>query len=211
VNTTGEQLGTSTGIGIVNCIRACADHRGCDGLAGLRVAIQGCGLIGAGVARMLHAAGAELILADVSAPRAEALARSLGATSVPAEAIFAQDVDIVAPCAVGHVIDEQVAAGLSAWAICGGANNQLTDPPAVAAALHARGILYVPDFLASSGAVIDGVCLSLPGEEALEYRLERLYDTARSILQDADAAGESTLAVATRMARARIAAGRAAV
>ena len=208
VNTTGEQLGTSTGIGIVNCIRACADHRGLGGLAGLRVAIQGCGLIGAGVARMLHAAGAELILADVSSARAEALATSLGASSVPADAIFTQDVDIVAPCAVGHVIDAGVAAGLNAWAICGGANNQLTDP-AVAATLHARDILYVPDFLASSGAVIDGVCVSLPGEETLEHRLARLYDTARTILQDADASGESTLAVATRMARARIAAGRA--
>jgi len=207
VNTTGEQLGTSTGIGIVNCIRACADHRGLDGLAGLRVAIQGCGLIGAGVARMLRAAGAELILADVSAPRGEALARALDASSVPADAIFAQDVDVVAPCAVGHVIDAPVAAGLRAWAICGGANNQLT-APSVADMLQARGILYVPDFLASSGAVIDGVCVSLPGAETLEYRLARLYDTARTILKDADLSGESTLAVATRIARARIAAGR---
>lgn len=207
VNTTGEQLGTSTGIGIVNCIRACADHRGRDGLAGLRVAIQGCGLIGAGVARMLHVAGAELILADVSPARAEALAGSLGATCVPAGAIFTQDVDIVAPCAVVHVIDAGVAAGLRAWAICGGANNQLTDP-AVAAVLHARGILYVPDFLASSGAVIDGVCLSLPGAETLEMRLAALYDTARTILRDTDVEGQSTLAVVTRMARARIAAGR---
>lgn len=206
VNTTGEQLGMSTGIGIVNGIRACADHRGLGGLSGLRVAIQGCGLIGAGVARMLHAAGAALIVADVSAPRAQALAEELGASAVAADAIFTQDVDIVAPCAVGNVISPDVSASLMAWGVCGGANNQLTSN-AVAADLAARGILYIPDFLASAGAVIDGVSLSLPGGDSAEQRLAAMYDTARLILREADATGTTTTDVATGIARDRIAAG----
>lgn len=206
VNTTGEMLGTSTGIGIVNCIRACADHRGLGGLQGLRVAIQGCGLIGAGVARMLHAAGATVIVADVSAARAQALADELGASAVAADAIFAQDVDIVAPCAVGNVISPDVAASLKAWAVCGGANNQLTGD-AVAGDLAVRGVLYIPDFLASAGAVIDGVSLSLPGGDSAEQRIAAMYDTARLILQQADATGTTTTDVATRIARDRIAAG----
>ncbi len=206
VNTTGAQLGTSTGIGIVNCIRACADHRGLGGLQGLRVAIQGCGLIGAGVARMLHAAGAILVVADVSPARAQMLADKLGAGAVPADVILTQDVDIIAPCAVGNVISADVAQSMTAWGVCGGANNQLT-ADAVAADLAARGILYVPDFLASAGAVIDGVSLSLPGGESTEQRLAAMYDTARVILREADAAGSTTTAVATRMARDRIAAG----
>lgn len=206
VNTTGEQLGTSTGIGIVNCIRACADHRGLDGLQGLRVAIQGCGLIGSGVARMLHAAGADLVLADVSAARAEALAHELGASHVAADMIFAQDVDIVAPCAVGKVISPDIAASLKAWAVCGGANNQLTDDTA-ASVMAARKILYIPDFLASAGAVIDGISLVLPGGDSAEQRLAAMYDTARAILRDADTTGATTTDVATRIARDRIAAG----
>ncbi len=206
VNTTGEQLGTSTGIGIVNCIRACADHRGLDGLQGLKVAIQGCGLIGAGVARMLHAAGAILIVADVSAARAQSLANELGASAVAADAIFTEDVDIIAPCAVGNVISPEVTAALKAWGVCGGANNQLTSD-SVAADLAACGILYVPDFLASAGAVIDGVSVSLPGGDSAEQRLAAMYDTARLILREADAIGTTTTEVATRIARDRIEAG----
>lgn len=207
VNTTGEQLGTSAGIGIVNCIRACADHRGHGGVAGLRVAIQGCGLIGAGVAHMLIDAGAEVILADVAAERAQALADATGATCVPADTVFAQPVDIVAPCAVGHVIDSAVVSQLDAWAVCGGANNQLAAPD-VAAELRVRRILYVPDFLASAGAVIDGVCLSLPDTQTAEHGLAQLYSTTRTILDESDISGESTVTVATRLARARIAAGK---
>jgi 3-hydroxyacyl-CoA dehydrogenase len=53
-------------------------------MKGVRVAIQGVGSVGGGVARLLAKDGAKLVLADVNAERAKALAAELGAEAVDA-------------------------------------------------------------------------------------------------------------------------------
>jgi leucine dehydrogenase len=202
VNTSGEQLGRATGQGIVNCIRACARDRGRADLAGLRIAVQGCGLIGAGVARSMAGQGAKVLVADVDEARARALAAEVGGDWRPAESILTADVDIVSPCAVGGILTPQVAREIRAWAICGGANNQLSDP-AVDTLLAERGIVYVPDFLASSGAVIDGIARSVMNTEP-DPLIAGLEETALSILRRARSEGRGTDAVGRAIARARI-------
>jgi len=208
VDTTGQQLGAATGAGIVNCIRACAKDRGIKDLAKLRIAVQGCGLIGAGVARSMAAAGATVSVADVDQPRAMALADEIGGQWLPADAILAADVDIISPCAVGGVLSAAIVPQLRAWAVCGGANNQLAEP-AVDTMLAAQGIRYVPDFLASSGAVIDGAARSVMGVDPAPL-IARLEDTALAILEQARAEGRGTQAVGRDLARARIAKAKAA-
>jgi leucine dehydrogenase len=149
---------------VVNGMRACATLKN-RSLSGLRVAVQGCGGIGAAVARLLGGLGADLTLADPAPGKAEALAEELGAKVVDPRGVLALDADIVAPCALGGSIDAATVTGLRAWAICGGANNQLADDGAEDL-LRARGVLYVPDFLASSGGVISGVSRQLGGTDA---------------------------------------------
>lgn len=78
VDTSGEQLGRATGQGIVNCIRACMRNRGLAALSELHIAVQGCGLIGAGVARSMAEQGARVTVADVNEERAKALAAEIG-------------------------------------------------------------------------------------------------------------------------------------
>lgn len=123
-------------------------------LDGLRVAIQGIGNVGYDLARQLHEAGARLIVADI---HQEALARAadeLGATIVDADAIFAADVDVFAPCALGAILDDRTIPQLKARIVAGAANNQLAEARH-GVELMRRGILYAPDYVINAGGIID--------------------------------------------------------
>lgn len=193
--------------GLVGCVAACAERRGRT-LAGLRVAVQGCGAIGAAVSRALGAAGASLVLADVDAERARRLADETGAEVAAPSRILQADVDVLAPCAIGGVLTPDVAAELRAWAVCGAANNILAAPE-VARVLAARGVLHVPDEVASAGAVIEGIGRSVMGLADRTPLIDALADTARSLLAEAADTGELPVVLAERRARARVAAARA--
>ena len=93
--------------------------------------------------------------------------------------------------------------------MCGAANNQLADASAEAV-LTERGILFVPDFIASAGAAIQGIATSVMSIADPTPLIDALGRTARSVLDQARAERRSTVAVASGMARARIEAARAA-
>ena len=202
VNTSSNQLSTATGQGIVNCIRACAIERGLTGLSGLHIAVQGCGLIGNGVARSLAAQGAKVTLADVDENKAKMLANEIGGKWIAADKILTTEVDIISPCAIGGVVTPQIVNDIRAWAICGGANNQLSDP-SVDALLAARGIAYIPDFLASSGAVIEGIARTVMNTDPDPF-IARLEATAVLILQQARKEKSGTDAIGRTIALSRI-------
>jgi len=201
-----RDLASAVARGLVGCVAACAAVRGRT-LAGLRVAVQGCGAIGAAAARALHAAGAALTIADVDAARVARVAAEVGATIVGPDAVLTADVDVVAPCAIGGVITPEVAAELRAWAVCGAANNILS-ARAAARVLAERGVLHVPDELASAGAVIEGIGRSVMGLADRTPLIDALAATARALLDEAAATGELPVVLAERRARARIAAAR---
>jgi len=202
VRTDEADLSVAVARGLLRCIEACAAVRGRE-VAGLRVAVQGCGAIGAAAARTLAAAGARLVVADVDSSRAGALADELGADVVGPDEILRVDADIVAPCAIGGVLDGPAVAALRAWAVCGAANNILAAPD-IARALADRDILHVPDWISSAGAVIDGV-----GEGIMELAdrvplIDQLGATARLVLDEAARTGRTPSDVAEARARARI-------
>ncbi len=135
-----------------------------------------------------------------------ALATELGATWLDPEAALRADVEVLAPCALGGVIDETLALELNARIVCGSANNQLAAPE-LADLLAARGVLYAPDFIVNSGGLIN-VSLELTGydRELALGRAERIEDVLGSILGHADEAGITPLAAAVALATDRIAA-----
>jgi leucine dehydrogenase len=190
--------------GLLGCVEACAEVRGRDGVEGLRVAIQGCGAIGAAAARRLSAAGVSLLVADIVEPNARTVAAETGAEVVRPEEILTVDVDVLSPCALGGVIDEALVPRLRAWAVCGAANNILAGPGA-GRALAARGILFVPDFIASAGAVVAGVCDELGTPERTTGLIAQLRATAVDVLREAADRGVGTTEVAMERARRRIA------
>lgn len=192
--------------GLLCCIEACAALRGV-ALAGLAVGVQGCGAIGAAAARLLAAAGARLVVADLDAARARAIAGETGAAIADPAELLAAPVDVLAPCAAGGVIDVEVARATRAWAICGAANNLIASPEAEAALIE-RGVLVVPDVVASAGAVIEGIghtVMQLPDRAPL---IDALGATARRLLEESRATGALPSELARRLARARLDAGR---
>lgn len=200
VVTDHADLSAATARGLVGCALACAEV---GGRPIERAAVQGCGSIGAAAARALAAAGIDLVVADVDAARAESVARETGARVARAERILFEAVDLVCPCAIGGVVDRAAAERIAAWAVCGAANNVLADP-AAERRLVERGILFVPDVLASAGAVVHGVSRWVMGLHDSGPLIDALGVTARDVLATSRATGRLASDVARDRARERI-------
>ena len=193
-----------TARGVLAAMGACLEHRfGDASVSGVRIHVVGVGSVGSRLARMLAGAGAELAISDVD-PARRALAEELGATWVdPAEAIAA-DCDVLAPCALGGVIDAATIGQLHCQIVCGSANNMLGDER-LAGVLAARGVLFAPDFIANAGGLINVYAdlHDLDGEAVLDT-VDQIGTTLCRILEAADRLGVTPLAAAQEQALERL-------
>jgi leucine dehydrogenase len=192
-------------------IRAAVEHKlGRGDLAGVRVAIQGLGHVGYSVARLLAEDGARLIVADLDAVRVERAADEFAAKPLGVDAILGAECDVLAPCALGGVINDQTVPRLACAVVAGAANNQLLEDRH-GTALHARGILYAPDYVINAGGLINIAQELQPGgydrERALA-QVETIGTTLAEVFERATRESVPTHEVADRIARERIAAGR---
>lgn len=149
-----------TALGVVRGMEAALAHRDMGTLEGKTIAVQGLGHVGEPLVDYLHQAGVARVVGSDIDPAAAQLADKYARLEVHVaergdEGILATQADIVAPCAVGGVLHERTIAALSAPIVCGAANNQLRDPAADGARLHARGITYVPDFLVNRMGIVN--------------------------------------------------------
>ena len=208
-NTTNGGSGDSghgTAIGVFHGIRASVAYAfGDPDLAGRVVLVQGVGSVGARLARLLHGAGATLILSDVETARAEALEGELGATLVSPDDVVDTRCDVLAPCATGGLLSSETIPRLACRVVAGSANNQLATA-ADGDRLADAGILYAPDYVINAGGVIH-----LAGYETLGWddaqmaaRLAGIGGTLETVFATAETEGISTAAAADRMARGRI-------
>src|SRR6185312_7694647 len=135
------------------------------------------------------------------------LAQSRGGSGDPSPyTALGVQVDVLAPCALGGVFNEDTVPRLQAPVIAGAANNQLADE-AIADLLATRGILWAPDFVANAGGIINiAVELEPTGYHAnvARRRVQEIGDTLRAIY-DAAAAGITPLTAAMELARRRLA------
>jgi len=210
VETDESGLSEAVGRGCVRAMRACVVADGgalADGLNGKRVAVQGCGTVGAAVARAATRDGARVTVADLDAAAAEALAAQIGADVVSPEVILEQQADILAPCAVGGVITGATAARLRCGAVCGAANNILASPD-VEDILRDRGISWVPDVLSSAGAVILGVGRRIVGLRDCRDLIDRVFDTTLGVISIARVEARRAGEVARTLAEEHIRAAR---
>ncbi|MFL5862769.1 MAG: Leu/Phe/Val dehydrogenase, partial [Solirubrobacteraceae bacterium] len=195
-----------TALGVEAAIRAtCQQVFGDSTLRDRSICVLGLGHVGSRVAKRCARAGARLIVADVD-PRKRALADSLGAGwAAPTEASQAE-VDVLAPCALGGLFDDEVVSRLRCRAVAGAANNQLADDR-IAGLLHARGILWAPDFVVNAGGIIN-IAEEAGGYDpaAARRRVRGIGDTLRTIFTHAEQNGETPLAAATELARRRLSA-----
>lgn len=115
---------------------------------------------------------------------------------------------MLAPNALGGVLGPETIPMINAPIVCGAANNQLLDDRRDDAALAARGILYVPDFVANRMGIVN--CANeqygnMPGDPAIERHFSRDWDNAvfvvtKRILELAAREGISSSDAANRLA-----------
>lgn len=185
-----------TALGVWHGMRACLEFAG---LSRARVAVQGVGSVGMALARILREQGMELAVADISPARAEQAARELGAKVVAPEEILSAPCDVLAPCALGEIVNGETAEWIQARIVCGSANNILASEEA-GDALARRGVLYAPDYLVNAGALIRGVDFGVHKRPDSFDTVARIYDRMRRVLELARERGLSTACVADGLA-----------
>jgi leucine dehydrogenase len=201
-----------TSRGIVAAMRAGWEaSSGAHSLSGVRVVVQGAGKVGAGVARLAAADGAQVLIADVAADRAAQIAAETGGLAIAPERALVTECEILSPCALGGVINDETVPQLRCEMICGSANNQLENDEA-SLLLQARDIDYVPDFVANAGGII-AIAEERNGFDPARAAMlaDAIGDVVRTIVGAARASGESALVVARRRAAERLAAATPAV
>ncbi len=194
-----------TARGVFRAIQASTRFlRDTDELSGLTVAIQGCGSVGYHLAKLLHQAGAKLIVTDVNRDSMSRIVDEFAAEAVQPDEIFSARADVFAPCALGGVINDQTIPELKVQIVAGSANNQLLEERH-GAGLRDRNILYAPDYVANAGGVLNG-CVELLGWEAehASRKVDEIYDTILRIFESAEAQGITTNKAADQLAEDRL-------
>ena len=202
----GGDPSPGTAWGVYNGIQAAVRHGfGQDGLNGLTIAVQGLGHVGLGLCRLLADAGAALVVADIQDDVVREVQQELGATAVSPDAIYGQQAQVFAPCALGAVINDGTIGRIKAKIIAGAANNQLAEDRH-GAELASREILYAPDYVINAGGIIE-IAHNGPNydRQAAFDQIAGIGETLTRILTRAAAEGVPTNEMADRMARERIA------
>jgi leucine dehydrogenase len=205
----GGDPGPYTAHGVYLGVKAAAKRGlGADDMKGVRVAIQGVGSVGGGLAKLLAKDGAVLTLADVDAARAQKLADELGAACVPAGSILGVEADIFSPNALGAILTEATIPTLGVKVVAGGANNQLATRQDYDR-LHERGILYAPDYVINAGGIINvGLEYLGRGDEAeVMARIAKIPDRLNEVWDESDRTGRPAAEVADTIAQRLIGRG----
>ena len=192
-----------TAYGVFLGIRAAVAARlGSESLAGIRVAVQGVGNVGRNLCRLLHEAGAALVVADVSSSSLRTLGEALPAELASPQDILFSDVDVLAPCALGNVLNSETIPRLRAKIVAGGANNQLATA-ADGKRIAERDILYAPDYVINAGGIISvaNEFLGTGSEDRVRAEIGGIPARLQGIFREAAESGRPTNDVADELAR----------
>lgn len=133
------------------------DLFGNSSVKGKRIAIKGLGQLGMELCRLLYLDGAIITATDKNSERIAMVKEKFpNITIVSPDSIHKIPVDVYAPCALGGEFTEKNVTELQCRLVCGGANNQLSNE-AIGLELYRRNIIYIPDYLANSGGLINVV------------------------------------------------------
>jgi leucine dehydrogenase len=180
---------------------------GRESVEGLTVAVQGVGHVGYYLSKYLSEAGANLVVADIDEKRVKRVCDEFGATASSLDNILFESVDVLAPCALGAILNEHSIPRLRAGIVAGGANNQLA-VDADGQRLSDAGILYAPDYVINGGGIIN-VSSEYYGDVSDEEVMDlvgAIGPRLTGIFEEAAARGTPTNVIADTMARKIIAA-----
>jgi len=215
-----DEIG-ATGFGLVAAIEAALPYCGL-ALNGARVAVQGFGAVGRHAARFLAGKGALLVAAADSTDTlydeagldvADLTRHKLAGGSLadysagqkrPVDAIVDVPCDIWIPAARPDVLHGGNVTRLRAKLVAEGANIPATAE--AEAALHERGVLVLPDFIANAGGVICAAVEYHGGTEGVAFATiaEKISRNTSQMLEQASRTRSMPRAAAVEMAESRV-------
>ncbi len=174
--------GPFTALGVFTAIQTACEHVfGTASLEERTILVQGTGSVGGTLIQHLLNSGATVLFSEVDENLIEQFRDKRGLTFVTADDLNDTQCDVLSPCALGGILNEQSIPKLKCRIIAGGANNQLARPED-AERIHGRGILYAPDYVVSIGGA-----MAITGMEALnwssEEAAERVMQSVRGALE----------------------------
>ncbi|MCZ8230149.1 amino acid dehydrogenase [Flavobacterium sp.] len=196
-----------TAFGVYMGMKAAAKQQfGSDVLTGKKVLVQGIGHVGEALVEYLTKEGALVTISDINEERLYEVGKKYNATVYSGNDVYAEEVDIYAPCAMGATINDATIHKIKAKVIAGAANNQLANETVHGAILQERGILYAPDFLINAGGIINVYAeLAHYGKAEIMAKTENIYNTTLEIFDFAIANKMTTHQAALTIAQQRIA------
>ncbi len=195
-----------TARGVMNAMHAALTHLGEPAdLHGLTVAVQGVGHVGRHLVKLLTDEGAHVIVTDIDKDLVAGVVNDFGVTATTSDEILTIECDVLAPCALGGLINADLARRLRCRIVAGAANNMLDDPDNDAVVLRNQGILYAPDLIANAGGLIHlaGLYLGL-SEQEIGRKIDNIETTTTQVLKEAESL-PSTYAAMVSYANRRIA------
>jgi leucine dehydrogenase len=199
-----EDPSPATALGVFHSIDAAVRHTLRRDLSAVRVTVQGAGHVGSTLADLLATAGARVTVADTDRDRAAAVARRVNGVVVAPEAAHAIPCDVFAPCATARVLHAAAVDELDCAVVAGAANDVLAER-SCAELVARRGIVYVPDFVANAGGVVQIHAERARWEASrLAVALAAVGQRTSELLDEAAATRTLPLHVAERRASARL-------
>ena len=215
-----DQIG-ATGYGLAAAIDVAREFIGLE-LRGARVVVQGFGAVGKHAARFLAQKGAVLVGAsDTSGTLVHAAGLDVGALialkdagrplrdhargeKLDVDAVLDIDCDIWIPAARPDVVHGGNVGRLKTRLMPQGANIPCT--PEAEKALHERGVLVVPDFIANAGGVICAATEYRGATEraAFEHIDDRIRANTRCVLEESRRSGKAPRVAALALAEQRV-------
>jgi len=207
-----------TARGVVAGMEAALAFLGEGTLEGKKVAVQGMGNVAAPLIRfLLEKKVGAVVACDINPALVDPIRQSFPDELVkprivdPGDlSIFAEECDVLSPCACGAVLNPETIPMIRAKIVCGAANNQLEDAARDDRLLHERGILYVPDFLTNRMGIVN--CANeqdgeVTGDPMIERHLQRewkhsIHQTATRVFQRSKESGKPPAQVAMALADA---------
>jgi len=191
----------------------------------VRVAIQGFGNVGYGIAKFLANKGATIVAIndfwgcvynkdgiDIAEAEQYSYATSeqlsiknyKNAQEMPRDDIFGVDCDVFIPCACGNAITIENESVFKAKLIVEAANNAVTSD--AEEALYKRGVVVIPDFLANAGGVIGSYAeyKKMSVEEAYFLIESKIKGNTKLILEEHLSSGLIPRKIAMKLAEARV-------
>jgi len=194
-----------TAHGVLMGIKASAKWQfGTESLKGIRVAVQGLGSVGTHLVKYLIDEGAKVIVSDIDSVKIKYHVDKFQVQATNPEEILYADCDILAPCALGAIVNDESIKKIKAKVIAGGANNQLAEARH-GDQLKELGILYAPDYVINAGGLMN-VFVELEGysqERAFE-KTKKVFENVTKVFEIAKRDSIGTHTAADRLAEERL-------